>query len=93
MLIFLLGNFVGPLLFKPVDAPLYVPGFTAVVITAIVAAGFVAMYRVVCALDNRKRDKSGIMEGYEHAYEDDLTDRKVIFCQYCGIYSLLTFEM
>ncbi|KFX99612.1 hypothetical protein O988_03757 [Pseudogymnoascus sp. VKM F-3808] len=71
-----LGNFVGPLLFKPVDAPLYVPGFTAVVITAIVAAGFVAMYRVVCALDNRKRDKSGIMEGYEHAYEDDLTDRK-----------------
>lgn len=72
-----LGNFVGPLLFKPVDAPRYVPGFVAVVITAIVAAGFVAAYRVVCILDNRKRDKSGIMEGFEHAYEDDLTDLKV----------------
>ncbi|OBT43615.1 hypothetical protein VE00_05249 [Pseudogymnoascus sp. WSF 3629] len=71
-----LGNFVGPLLFKPVDAPRYVPGFVAVVITAIVAAGFVAAYRVVCILDNRKRDKSGIMEGFEHAYEDDLTDLK-----------------
>ncbi|KAL5348609.1 hypothetical protein ACLOAV_006026 [Pseudogymnoascus australis] len=71
-----LGNFVGPLLFKPVDAPLYVPGFIAVVITAIVAAGMVGLYGLVCAWDNRKRDKSGIMEGFEHAYEDDLTDLK-----------------
>jgi hypothetical protein len=60
-----------------VDAPRYVPGFVAVVITAIVAAGFIAAYRLVCILDNRKRDKSGIMEGFEHAYEDDLTDMKV----------------
>lgn len=77
---FLLGNFVGPLLFKPVDAPLYVPGFIAVVITAIVAAGMVGLYGLKCAWDNRKRDKSGIMEGFEHAYEDDLTDLKVRFC-------------
>ncbi|KFY29026.1 hypothetical protein V491_00213 [Pseudogymnoascus sp. VKM F-3775] len=71
-----LGNFVGPLVFKPVDAPRYVPGFISVVITSIVAAAFVVMYRLVCAWDNHKRDKTGIMEGFEHAYEDDLTDRK-----------------
>ncbi|OBT65226.1 hypothetical protein VE03_04790 [Pseudogymnoascus sp. 23342-1-I1] len=71
-----LGNFVGPLLFKTSDAPRYVPGFIAVVITAIVAACMVGLYGLVCAWDNRKRDKSGIMEGFEHAYEDDLTDLK-----------------
>lgn len=80
ILMLLLGNFVGPLVFKPVDAPRYVPGFISVVITSIVAAGFVVMYRLACAWDNHKRDKTGIMEGFEHAYEDDLTDRKVIFC-------------
>lgn len=26
---------------------------------------------------NRKRDKTGVMEGFENAYEDDLTDMKV----------------
>lgn len=55
------------------------PGFIAVVITSIVAGVLMGVYRLVSALDNRRRDKSGIMEGFEHAYEDDLTDMKVIF--------------
>ncbi|KAF2710354.1 MFS transporter [Pleomassaria siparia CBS 279.74] len=70
-----LGNFVGPLLFKPADAPVYAPGFVAVLITSIVAALLIIVYRYVCIWENRKRDRSGTMEGFEHAYEDDLTDK------------------
>lgn len=70
------GNFVGPLIFKPKDAPGYAPGFIAVLITAIVTALLSLVYRFICMWDNKRRDKSGIMEGYEDAYNDDLTDRK-----------------
>jgi len=72
-----LGNFAGPLLFKPADAPEYVPGFIAVVATSIAAAVLSIVYRFLCVWENRRRDKTGTLEGYEHAYEDDMTDRKV----------------
>lgn len=71
-----LGNFVGPLLFKPEDAPVYAPGFIAVLITAIIAALLSIVYRYVCIWENRKRDRTGTMEGFENAYDDDLTDKK-----------------
>jgi hypothetical protein len=35
------------------------------------------MYRWVCVRDNKKRDAAGIGEAFDHAYEDDLTDKKV----------------
>ncbi|KAL1610931.1 hypothetical protein SLS59_000568 [Nothophoma quercina] len=69
-------NFVGPLLFKPEDAPAYGPGFVAVLATAIAAATLAIVYRYVCIWENRRRDKSGTMEGYDNAYDDDLTDMK-----------------
>jgi hypothetical protein len=71
------GNFVGPLLFKESDAPVYAPGFTAVVITSVIAAVLSVVYRYLSLWENKKRDKVGILEDYEHAYEDDLTDTKV----------------
>jgi hypothetical protein len=71
-----LGNFVGPLLFKPRDAPVYAPGFVVVLATAIAAAVLTVVYRYVCIWDNRRRDKAGTLEGFDHAYEDDLTDVK-----------------
>ncbi|KAI1848034.1 hypothetical protein JX265_002038 [Neoarthrinium moseri] len=71
-----LGNFVGPLAFKSQDAPRYVPGFIVVVITSIAAGVLALVYRFVCAWTNRRRDKAGIMEGFDHAYEDDSTDMK-----------------
>ncbi|KAF2112308.1 MFS transporter [Lophiotrema nucula] len=71
-----LGNFVGPLLFKPKDAPVYAPGFIAVLITSIISGLLAIVYRYVCLWDNKKRDDSGVMENFEHAYEDDLTDKK-----------------
>jgi len=70
-----LGNFTGPLLFKPQDAPVYAPGFVAVLITAIVASVLAIVYRYVCIWDNRKRNQTGV-EGFENAFEDDLTDKK-----------------
>lgn len=47
------------------------------VVTAIVAALLAIAYRLMCMWTNKKRDKTGIMEGFDHAYEDDLTDKKV----------------
>lgn len=35
------------------------------------------IYRFLCVRENRKRDNSGIQEGFDHAYEDDLTDKMV----------------
>ncbi|KAJ4374052.1 hypothetical protein N0V83_002791 [Neocucurbitaria cava] len=71
-----LGNFVGPLIFKPKDAPRYVPAFIVVTITSIVAGLLALVYRGVCMWENKKRDKTGTLEAFEHAYEDDLTDKK-----------------
>lgn len=73
-----LGNFTGPLVFKEEDAPSYGPGFAVVLATTIASMVLMLIYRIVCIRENKRRDKTGIMEGYEHAYEDDFTDRKVI---------------
>ena len=70
-----MGNFVGPLLFKPKDAPVYAPGFIAVLITSILAAVLAIVYRYVCILENKRRDSTS-EEGFENAFEDDLTDKK-----------------
>lgn len=71
-----LGNFTGPLLFKTKDAPIYGPGFAVIVggSAAAVVLGF--LYLFVCKWENQKRDRSGTAEAFEHAYNDDLTDRK-----------------
>lgn len=69
-------QFVGPLLFKEPDAPRYAPGFVAVFATTIATAVISIMYRYLSLWENKKRDKVGA-EGYEHAYDDDLTDTKV----------------
>ncbi|KAH7011033.1 allantoate permease [Ilyonectria destructans] len=70
-----LGNFIGPLLFKKRDAPRYVPGFIAVVVTSLAAGILAVIYRYVCVWENRRREETG-SEGFDHAYEDDLTDIK-----------------
>uniref|UniRef100_A0A8H7K9U9 Major facilitator superfamily (MFS) profile domain-containing protein n=2 Tax=Bionectria ochroleuca TaxID=29856 RepID=A0A8H7K9U9_BIOOC len=71
-----LGNFVGPMVFKNSDAPGYAPGFIVTVVTSIVASVLAIVYRYVCIWENGRRDKSGVGEGFDHAYEDDLTDMK-----------------
>lgn len=71
------GNIIGPLVYIKKDAPRYIPGFIVVVITALLAGVLAVVYRFICMRDNKKRDEAGIMEGFDHAYEDDLTDKKV----------------
>ncbi|KEF58114.1 uncharacterized protein A1O9_06037 [Exophiala aquamarina CBS 119918] len=71
-----LGNFLGPLVFRTEEAPKYNTGWITTVVTSIVAAILAIVYRVICSRENKKRDQNGEMEAYEHAYEDDLTDRK-----------------
>ncbi|KAF7197448.1 putative transporter, partial [Pseudocercospora fuligena] len=71
----LVGNFIGPLVFLEREAPQYPTGFIVTLITAVIS-GFLALaYRMVCILDNRKRDKAGFIEGFDHAFEDP-TDKE-----------------
>ncbi|KAJ1328267.1 MFS transporter ACS family allantoate permease [Microdochium nivale] len=71
-----LGNFVGPLVFTKEDAPRYPKGFLIVVITALIAGLLAPAYRLLCMWDNKRRDKAGVAEGFDNAYDDDLTDVK-----------------
>lgn len=72
-----LGNFIGPLLFLERDAPRYAPAFAVITSTSAAASVLVLVYRYVCLWYNRKRDRAGIPESFDHAYDDDLTDLKV----------------
>ena len=46
-------------------------------VSASAAAVVLALvYRFACAWRNRRRDKTGELEAFEHACEDDLTDKK-----------------
>lgn len=74
-------------MFKPSDAPRYGNGFLVVLVAACVATLLIAVYRLVCVWDNRRRDQSGTLEDFDHAYEDDFTDRKVCICLY--IYKMI----
>lgn len=71
-----LGNFLGPLVFKEEEAPYYTTGWIVTVSTSAAAIVLALVYRFVCAWDNKRRDATGEMEAYEHAFEDDLTDKK-----------------
>jgi len=44
------------------------------------------LYRFVCARENKKRDKSGIAEAFENAYDDDMTDVKNKQFRYVKVY-------
>jgi MFS family permease len=70
------GNFVGPLVFLTKEKPLYTTGFIVCTVTSIIAAFLILAYWWVCKAENKKRDATGVMEGFDNAYEDDLTDMK-----------------
>lgn len=71
------GNFLGPLVFKEEEAPLYRTGWITTVATSAAAVVLALVYRFICAMENRKRDRDG-QEAFEHAYEDDLTGKMLI---------------
>lgn len=77
------GNVVGPLLFTTTDAPRYPHGFTAIFASACATVFLAIAYRFLCVWENKMRDEAEIMEGYEHAYDDDFTDRTVHLVRNC----------
>jgi len=70
-----LGNFLGPLMFKANEAPYYTTGWITTVATSCAAVVCALTYRLLCVWENRRRDRQGV-EAFDHAYEDDLTDKK-----------------
>lgn len=68
---------MAPLTFRTQDAPVYAPGLATVVATSIAVVVLSMLYRCLCVRDNRKRDATGTLEAFDHAYEDDLTDKTV----------------
>lgn len=70
-------NVISPLVFQAQDALSFVPDFTIVVIISAIAGVLALVYRFICTWENKKRDKARTLEGYAHAYDDDLTDREV----------------
>lgn len=63
-----------------------------VVICCVLGAVLILAYAAVCKWDNRRRDKAGIPEGFDHAYEDDLTDRTVSQTRSFLLLSTLSLE-
>lgn len=59
------------------DSPTYAFGFAFVVGSTAVAIILTMVYRFICVWENKRRDATGILEGYDGAFEDDLTDKKV----------------
>ncbi|KIW87270.1 uncharacterized protein Z519_12173 [Cladophialophora bantiana CBS 173.52] len=71
-----LGNLIGPFTFLQSETPRYPTGWAVTTAMSAVCAVLVVVYRFVCSTENSRRDKAGTTEAFEHAYEDDLTDRK-----------------
>ncbi|KAK0823969.1 hypothetical protein LTR03_017838 [Friedmanniomyces endolithicus] len=70
-----LGNFMGPLAFLQSEKPFYTTGWIVTIATSAICVVLALVYRFVCARDNKMRDQGGVSEAFEHAYDDDLTDR------------------
>jgi MFS family permease len=71
----ILGNFVGPLVFLAEEAPRYNTGWIVTVVSVCMTAALIMLYRLVCMWENKRRDVNGA-EAFDHANEDDLTDKK-----------------
>ncbi|KAL5590072.1 hypothetical protein FOVSG1_011939 [Fusarium oxysporum f. sp. vasinfectum] len=76
------GNFAGPLTFLQSEAPRYPTGWTF--ITACLSGTIVLslFYRLLCQRANKQRDAAGVIELFDHAYEDDLTDLSNLHFRY-----------
>lgn len=75
------GNITGPLLLKGHEAPVYQSGFLAFTICICICIGTLAVYRVVCDLENRRRDKLGDEAHADHAFENQ-TDKQNLSFRY-----------
>lgn len=76
MLIPVLGNIVGPLLFKSTDAPRYAPGVLAVMAIFIALIGVIAIQVVLLFLFNKQRQRQRVARGMPRHIHDTSMDAK-----------------
>ncbi|ETS84022.1 hypothetical protein PFICI_05898 [Pestalotiopsis fici W106-1] len=73
---FCLGNIIGPLTFRDVDKPNYLPAKITVVVTSAVAVVLTAILMAYYSWENKRRDRLA-QEGHKENIEFlDLTDRE-----------------
>ncbi|CAK7217434.1 hypothetical protein SCUCBS95973_003150 [Sporothrix curviconia] len=70
-----LGNIAGPLSYRAQDAPDYTPAFILLVVTTAITSALIVTYGWLCRRENKRRDASGVQEAFDHAFEDDRTDK------------------
>lgn len=63
-------------MFRKVDAPRYIPGFSVVIVANFLSIVLMLLYRVLNKRENKKRDRNGA-ESFDNAFDDDLTDLSV----------------
>lgn len=75
------GNITGPLLLKGHEAPTYPTGFRSY--TACIAAciATLGIYRILCDLENKRRDGLGAASHADHAFENQ-TDKQNLSFRY-----------
>lgn len=64
------------MVFLSKEAPGYPTGWKTTVGCSAATCALALCYRFLCVWENRKRNSTGIMEGFDNAYQDDLTDKR-----------------
>lgn len=76
---FCLGNIIGPLTFREVDAPEYIPAKITIVVSCSAAVVLSLMLRFYYMWENKRRDRISERTGQTHRANiefADVTDRK-----------------
>ncbi|KAF4439158.1 transporter [Fusarium acutatum] len=69
------GNFVSPMTFLESETPIYNTGWAFVMSMQSVSIVLALLYRFLVAHENKTRDAAGFSESFDHAFEDDQTDK------------------
>tara|TARA_R110002060_G_scaffold63081_1_gene72403 strand:+ start:876 stop:1364 length:489 start_codon:yes stop_codon:yes gene_type:complete len=79
------GNIAGPHIFIPSQAPRYFGAIKGLLVAYCIAAGLQVVYSTVCYMENKRRDRAGLVADAEvEALEGfgDLTDKENVHFRY-----------
>lgn len=79
------GNISGPHIFLPSQAPRYFGAVKGLLVAYCIAAGLQVVYSSVCYMENKRRDREGLVADQEiEALEGfgDLTDKENVHFRY-----------
>ncbi len=83
--IYCAGNIAGPHIFLPSQAPRYFGAVKGLLVAYCIAAGLQVVYSLVCYMENKRRDREGLVADQEiEALEGfgDLTDKENVHFRY-----------